>query len=80
MDRPRRSTVRIPYSEIFRLVGAYVDKAHLTEIRVLETEDGVILQGLLTEGDHAGERTTYQLTTDDIQMLWDNALAQRSNR
>ncbi len=80
MQRPTRNRVPITYSEVLRLVGAYVDEQHLTEVRVLETSEGMILQGLVNQGANAGERVTYQLTTEDMQMLLTNALAQRGTR
>ncbi len=78
MQRPVSNRVPIAYSEMLRLVGAYVDEQHLTEVRLLETADSIILQGLVTQGPNAGERVTYQLMAEDVQMLWDNAVAQRS--
>lgn len=80
MERPAINQVQVSYSEMLRLVGSYVDRAHMSEIRVLETDDGMILQGLMTQGEHAGERTTFQLTTEDLQMLLENAVLQRSRR
>lgn len=80
MDKIKRMGAPVPYSEIFRLVGAYVDRAHLTEVRVLETEEGIILQGLLSTGEHIGERATYQLTSEDIEELLDEALGKRGKQ
>lgn len=80
MDRPLRDRTPITYSEMLRLMGAYVDQHHLTEVRILETAEGMILQGLATQGQNSGERVTYQLTAEDVQMLLDNAIAQRVKR
>ncbi len=80
MDRPLRDRSPITYSEMLRLIGAYVDQHYLSEVRILETAEGMILQGMATQGQSAGERVTYQLTAEDVQMLLDNALAQRGKR
>ncbi len=80
MEKIKRLGAPVPYSEILRLVGAYVDRANLSEVRVLETGDGMILQGLLNTGEHVGERATYQLTVEDIEELLDDALAKRANK
>jgi hypothetical protein len=71
---------RVPYAEILRALGAYIDDAHLTNIRVLETDDGLILQGMVLEGAQAGERETYQLTIDDLKGLVQDARAKRGKR
>jgi len=68
---------RVPYSEILRTIGSYVDEANLSEIRILETDEGLILQGLVAHGARAGERDTYQLTVEDIKALLEDARAKR---
>jgi hypothetical protein len=80
MNRPMRGLTRMSYSEALRLVGAYADRNDMTEIRVLETDEGLILQGLVMSGARAGERETYQLTADDLQTLWRDAWAQRGRK
>ncbi len=80
MQRPKRGDRYLPYSEILRLAGAYADRANLSEVRLLETEEGLILQGLVTQGERTGERDTYQLTTDDINALLTDAYAQRGKK
>lgn len=68
------------YSEILRVIGAYVDQADLSEVRILETDDGMILQGLVMNGARAGERDTYQLAADDIGALMQDARAKRGKK
>ena len=80
MRRPKRGEHVVSYSEILRVIGQYVERAHLTEVRVLETDEGLILQGLVTQGERAGERDTYQLTTDDLRALIEDAQAMRGKR
>ena len=72
--------MNLRYSEILRVIGTYADQTNLTELRVLETADGVILQGLVTKGDNAGERATYQLTREDLEDLLFDAFAQRGKK
>ncbi len=71
---------RLTYSEILRVIGAYIDHEHLVDIRVLETADGMVLQGRQTLGEGAGLPATYQLTKDDIQILLADARAHRGRR
>ncbi|MCL4486569.1 MAG: hypothetical protein M1570_00360 [Chloroflexi bacterium] len=80
MYRPQRAGKPLPYSEILRVVGAYADRAFLAKVRVLETDEGLILQGELTRGDRTGELETYQLTTEDIDTLVWDAFALRGTK
>lgn len=68
------------YSEVMRVIGAYVDRANLSEVRIVETEEGIILQGRLTGGEHMGQRETYQLTVEDIAVLLIDSQAQRGRK
>ena len=65
------------YAEILRTVGQYADRAKLIEVRILETADGLILQGVVAFGEKTGQRETYQLTVEDIQDLRRDAQAKR---
>jgi hypothetical protein len=71
---------KVPYSEMLRAIGTYVDDSHLSDVRLLETDDGLILQGTVTDGKQAGERETYQLTIDDLKGLIEDARAKRGKR
>lgn len=77
MNRPTINSRPMSYSEILRVIGRYMDTHNLGEGRIIETSDGIILQGVVQIGPRAGERETYQLTADDILDLLTNATAQR---
>ncbi len=80
MRRPKRGNAPLRFSEILRVIGQYVDRMSLTQIRILETDEAIILQGLVVQGDRIGERDTYQLTPEDILVLLDDAQAKRGTR
>ncbi len=80
MRRPKRGEAVLRYSEILRLVGQYIERADLSEIRIIETEDGLILQGRVMRGERAGQCDTYQLTPEDLSALLEDAFAQRGKR
>ncbi len=80
MFQSHRGDMTMRYSQVLRVVGAYVERTHLAEIRILETDDGLILQGRVMEGDAAGERATYQLTKEDLRDLLYDAYAQRGKK
>ncbi len=77
MRRPLRGSINMSYSQILRTIGAYIDNAVLSEVRIVETDEGLILQGLVMQGERAGQRDTYQLTTEDVENLVHDAFAQR---
>ena len=80
MFQPHRGSMHMRYSQVLRVVGAYAERSSLTELRILETEEGLILQGLVTKGENVGERATYQLTKQDIEELLFDAFAQRGKK
>jgi hypothetical protein len=77
MNRPIVKGRPMSYSEILRVIGRYMDTHNLGEGRIIETNEGIILQGVIQIGTRAGERETYQLTADDILDLHSDATAQR---
>ncbi len=80
MRRPKRGEATLRYSEILRLVGQYTERADLSEIRIIETDEGLVLQGLVNHGVRTGEQDTYQLTPEDLSALLDDAHAQRGKK
>lgn len=80
MRRPKLGTQYLRYSEILRVVGQYVERANLGDIRILETDEGLVLQGLVLQGERAGERDTYQLTPEDILVMFSDAQAMRATK
>jgi hypothetical protein len=77
MNRPILKGRALGYSEILRVIGRYMDRHKLGEVRLIESSDGLILQGVVQAGERLGERETYHLTADDIIDLHLNATAQR---
>jgi hypothetical protein len=77
MNKPMRRGVALTYSEILRILGQYVDRSKLGEVRLVETEEYFILQGLVMEGSKAGERITFEITSEDIRDMSEDALSQR---
>jgi hypothetical protein len=77
MQRPTINNKLLTYSEILRVIGRYMDQHQLGEGRVIETVDGLILQGVIQTGPRTGERETYQLSVEDILDLRHDATAQR---
>ncbi len=77
MQRVTRTGATMSFSEILRVIGRYVDNNHLQEIRLVETEDAIIVQGRVTLGERLGEIDTYQLSIEDLAELRQDAMLQR---
>ncbi|MCG3141172.1 MAG: hypothetical protein HDKAJFGB_02387 [Anaerolineae bacterium] len=80
MVRPQINNQPLSYSEILRVIGRYLDTHNIIEPRIIETDDGLIVQGIIGSGARFGERETYQLTAEDIVDLRKDATAQRGAR
>ncbi len=80
MNRHQSGSALLTYSEVLRVVGSYVDRAQLSEVRLLETDEGIVLQGRRTQGERAGECETYQLTRADIDALLIDAKSLRRQK
>lgn len=75
---------RQDYEEVFRSIGAVLDRSGMREILLTETEDGFLVQGLVvgagsTWGESFGrvEKATHTFSDDDIGRFMDEALARR---
>ncbi|MFQ5945042.1 MAG: hypothetical protein ACE5NC_02175 [Anaerolineae bacterium] len=67
------------YQDILRTVGHYIDNQRFTHIRLIETEEGVILQGR-PSGAAARRAETYLLTLQEIREMRQDAYQRRGTR
>ncbi|MBU0495764.1 MAG: hypothetical protein KKA73_24630 [Chloroflexi bacterium] len=75
-------TNRTDYQDILRAIGHYVDQQQFSNVRVLETEEGIILQGTSVSRERRGEMKaeTYLLTAEDLESLLREAYARRGKK
>ena len=78
---------RQDFEEVFRSIGAYLDRRGMREILLTEAPDGFIVQGMVIIGtgtwsDALGQQVKETLTflDDDISRFMDEALARRGQR
>jgi hypothetical protein len=78
---------RQDFEEVFRSIGAYLDRRGMREILLTEAPDGFIVQGMVVVGsgtwsDTLGQQVKETLTflDDDISRFMDEALARRGQR
>lgn len=82
MQKLFQGMTKSDYQDVFRTIGHYIDQQGLTGIRLLEAEDGLILQGRVGTGGIRGETKTetYLLTVQDIRDLMREAYVRRGRR
>ncbi len=59
------------YQDLFRAIGLYCDEHRYTNVRVFETEDGIVVQGvpIRPDGSMATTHEAYLFTEDDLRAL-----------
>jgi len=67
------------YQDIFRAIGLYVDEHRYTNVRVLETEEGIVVQGvpLRDDGALSEQHEAYLFTEEDLRALLQVAYQRR---
>jgi len=70
------------YQDVLRAVGHYIDERRFVNVRLIETADGLILQGIASDKLYTLEAKpeTYLLTTEDLRALLRNAYEQRAQK
>ncbi|NIN65263.1 MAG: hypothetical protein GTO63_11315 [Anaerolineae bacterium] len=82
MQKLFQGMLKTDYQDVLRTIGHYVDEHGFTGIRLIETEDGLILQGRLGTGEVRGEKKTetYLLTVQDVRELMREAYTRRGKK
>jgi len=77
-----QGTLKTDYQDVLRTIGHYIDEHGFSGIRLIETEDGLILQGKVGTGEIRGEKRTetYLLTVQDVKDLIREAYTRRGTR
>jgi hypothetical protein len=70
------------YQDVLRALGAFIDEHGYTDIRIIETEDGMVLQGRIDERRRIDESSfdTYLITEDDIKTMVRDGFMRRGQR
>ena len=78
---------RQDFEEVFRSIGAYLDRRGMREVLLAEVPDGFIVQGLVTAGTGSGGwsdsfgtvgKETVSFLDDDIGRFMDDGVARRA--
>jgi hypothetical protein len=82
MQKLFQGMLKSDYQDVLRTIGHYIDEHGFTDIRLIETEDGLILQGKVSTGEARGEKKTetYLLTVQDVRELMREAYTRRGTK
>ena len=70
------------YQDVLRALGYFIDDHGYTDVRIIETDDGLVLQGRVAERREIGESSyeTYLITDDDIKVMVRDAFQRRGQK
>lgn len=73
---------RSDYQDVLRTIGLLIDDRGYTDIRIIETEDGLVLQGRLDSRNKIGEPAyeTYLITDQDLRTMQQDAEIRREQQ
>ena len=77
-----RGMKRSDYQDVLRALGYFIDDHGYTDVRIVETEDGVVLQGRVPDRHDIGASSydTYLITDDDIKIMVRDAFMRRGQK
>jgi hypothetical protein len=70
---------RSDYQDVLRALGYFIDDHGYTDVRIIETDDGLVLQGRVLERHEIGEASydTFLITDEDIKVMVRDAFRRR---
>jgi hypothetical protein len=77
-----RSMKRSDYQDVLRALGYFIDNHGYTDVRIIETDDGVVLQGRVADRHEIGESSydTFLITDDDVKVMVRDAFQRRGQK
>lgn len=77
-----RGMKRSDYQDVMRALGHFIDDHGYCDVRIIETEDGVVLQGRIADRRGIGESgyDTYLITDEDIKVMVRDAFRRRGRK
>ncbi|HEU5102384.1 MAG TPA: hypothetical protein VFU22_25350 [Roseiflexaceae bacterium] len=77
-----RGMKRSDYQDVLRALGYFIDDHGYTDVRIVETEDGVVLQGRVAERHAIGESSydTFLITDEDVKVMVRDAFLRRGQK
>jgi hypothetical protein len=77
-----RGMKRSDYQDVLRALGYFIDDHGYTDVRIIETDEGVVLQGRVAERHEIGESSydTFLITDEDVKVMVRDAFLRRGQK
>ena len=77
-----RGMKRSDYQDVLRALGNFIDDHGYSDVRIIETDDGLVIQGRVADRREIGESSfdTYLITDDDIKVMVRDAFQRRGQK
>ena len=77
-----RGMKRSDYQDVLRALGYFIDDHGYTDVRIIETEDGLVLQGRVAERHEIGDSSydTFLITDEDVKVMVRDAFMRRGQK
>jgi hypothetical protein len=77
-----RGMKRSDYQDVLRALGYFIDDRGYTDVRIVETDDGVVLQGRVAERREIGDASfdTFLITDEDVKVMVRDAFLRRGQK
>ncbi|ABU58350.1 MULTISPECIES: hypothetical protein [Roseiflexus] len=77
-----RGLEKTDYQDVLRAIGLYIDEHGYTDVRIIEIEDGLVLQGRVREKKEIGTSSyeTFLITDDDLKEMVRTAAERRGQK
>lgn len=77
-----RGMKRSDYQDVLRALGSFIDEHGYTDVRIIETDDGLVIQGRVVDRREIGESSydTYLITDEDIKVMVRDAFQRRGQK
>jgi hypothetical protein len=77
-----RGMQRSDYQDVLRALGTFIDDHGYTDVRIIETDDGLVLQGRISDRNEIGQSSfdTFLITDEDIKVMVRDAFRRRGQK
>jgi hypothetical protein len=77
-----RGMKRSDYQDVLRAIGYFIDDHGYTDVRIIETDDGLVIQGRDANRRELGESSydTFLITDDDVKVMVRDAFQRRGQK
>lgn len=77
-----RGLSRTDYQDVLRALGLFIDERGYTDVRILEIDEGLVLQGRVADRREIGKASydTLLITDDDIKEMVRDAARRRGQK